>query len=354
MKKLICAVTFLAVSNQDGSAATAPTLESQQLLCETVEFPLEMLGEPTPLAVVTASRTIQFNTAAGAMAVGPNEFTPRFGFTLSESAGSPGSELSIEFDVPIREVLNLPFGVNDPVGPATVTFEMFSGNTSLGAVQGVATVPNGADFAEGSVRLTPSQSFDRITVVSGDATREFAIGRFTVCDKVIVDGDLDYDGDVDLNDFDMLSSCAGGSGIQMPFPCSRSDFDGDGDVDCDDVTVFDGIIPGGLGKLPDGDADNIADACDNCPEHFNPGQADCTMDGIGDVCWLADGGAQDCNGNGLPDGCETDCNFNGLHDDCDISAGTSFDCDGNGVPDECQQDCDADGLPDVCDPDKCP
>jgi hypothetical protein len=72
----------------------------------------------------------------------------------------------------------------------------------------------------------------------------------------------------------------------------------------------------------------------------------------------------DCNGNGIPDDCDTDCNGNGIIDDCDIAAtpeceacypavaGLSEDCDGNGVPDECtfspDTDCDANGILDAC------
>jgi hypothetical protein len=51
--------------------------------------------------------------------------------------------------------------------------------------------------------------------------------------------------------------------------------------------------------------------------------------------------AEDCNGNGVPDGCElgsgisADCNQNNLLDECDIASGASFDCDGNSIPDDC-------------------
>ena len=44
-----------------------------------------------------------------------------------------------------------------------------------------------------------------------------------------------------------------------------------------------------------------------------------------------------------------DCNANDVDDDQDIADGFSQDCDGNGVPDECQTDGDGDGLIDVCD-----
>ena len=46
----------------------------------------------------------------------------------------------------------------------------------------------------------------------------------------------------------------------------------------------------------------------NCPSNYNPDQADCDHDGVGDVCTIAnckgDPSCMDCNGNGVPDGCE--------------------------------------------------
>ena len=46
-----------------------------------------------------------------------------------------------------------------------------------------------------------------------------------------------------------------------------------------------------------------------------------------------------------------DCNENGIADDEDIASGTSEDCDGDGVPDECETllDSDGDGVPDCAD-----
>ena len=43
---------------------------------------------------------------------------------------------------------------------------------------------------------------------------------------------------------------------------------------------------------------------DNCPELFNPNQEDCNLNGIGDVCDIADQSETDCNLNGIPDSCE--------------------------------------------------
>ncbi|MFH0981179.1 MAG: hypothetical protein V2A79_06550 [Planctomycetota bacterium] len=88
----------------------------------------------------------------------------------------------------------------------------------------------------------------------------------------------------------------------------------------------------------DQDGDGIPNESDNCPEHYNPSQADCDSNGIGDAC---EPGATDCNTNDIPDDCDIaagtsmDCNVNTVPDECDIAAGTSLDLDSNGVPDEC-------------------
>ena len=69
----------------------------------------------------------------------------------------------------------------------------------------------------------------------------------------------------------------------------------------------------------DQDGDGVSNEADNCPKDYNPTQADCDSNGVGDACQP---GAIDCNGNGIPDA-------------CDIFGGTSLDADGNGTPDEC-------------------
>ncbi len=67
--------------------------------------------------------------------------------------------------------------------------------------------------------------------------------------------------------------------------------------------------------------------------------------------------AGDCQGDGIPDGCQllgNDCNNNNVPDDCDISGGIASDCNSNIVIDSCETedgraaDCNVNDVPDVC------
>ncbi|MFM8817743.1 MAG: dockerin type I domain-containing protein, partial [Phycisphaerales bacterium] len=69
---------------------------------------------------------------------------------------------------------------------------------------------------------------------------------------------------------------------------------------------------------PDRDSDGVSDLADNCLDVFNPSQADCDGDGIGNAC---DSGG-DFNGNGIPDDCEciADLYVDGLVNGVDLGA----------------------------------
>lgn len=83
--------------------------------------------------------------------------------------------------------------------------------------------------------------------------------------------------------------------------CDAVDIAGGSSADCNANGTPDECEP-----QTDSDADGVIDICDNCPDLFNPEQADCDDDGIGDACALAEELVDDCNGNGVPDACDLD------------------------------------------------
>ncbi len=136
---------------------------------------------------------------------------------------------------------------------------------------------------------------------------------------------------------------------------------------------FDSVILGSILT-----ANGHAMALDNVRVQVFP---DCNGNGLPDGCDLdcaAQGGtcalpgcglSQDCNTNEIPDECDIadcigdpecgDCNSNTVPDECDISNLTSDDCNTNGIPDECEladcagqpacDDCNLNDIIDECD-----
>ncbi len=68
----------------------------------------------------------------------------------------------------------------------------------------------------------------------------------------------------------------------------------------------------GLGAESDGllfscagqPAGYVGSPFDNCPSVYNPDQADCDSNGVGNACEIASGFAPDCDGDSIPDQCE--------------------------------------------------
>jgi hypothetical protein len=165
---------------------------------------------------------------------------------------------------------------------------------------------------------------------------------------------------------------------------AQGDFDGDGVLDVEDNCALVSNADQADGETPF--HDGIGDACDNCPDTYNPFQQDQDADGVGDGC---DNCARlpnpdqtqnpcvdptDIDGDGVPnedDNCEEvwnpfqlnadDDDFGNLCDNCDLVPNDQADNDGDGFGNECdncvdvenpsQRDVDNDGQGDECDDD---
>ncbi|MFH2019977.1 MAG: thrombospondin type 3 repeat-containing protein [archaeon] len=140
-----------------------------------------------------------------------------------------------------------------------------------------------------------------------------------------------------------------------------SDFDGVGDI-CD-VCLLD--------TYNDKDKDSVCSNIDNCPDISNPDQKDSDKDGVGDVCDIcpfdrvndkdADTHCSDvdnCPERYNPG--QEDCDIDGIGDACDTFSFCSLDSDFDGAKDSIdncpslrnpeQKDVDRDGIGDACDP----
>ncbi len=118
---------------------------------------------------------------------------------------------------------------------------------------------------------------------------------------------------LDQDNDDIANACLGGNTTHCPDNCpddwnpDQADVDGDGTGDACDS---------------DNDNDGIDDAADNCPTVPNPNQTDSNADGVGDAC------ESDSDGDTVPDGidnCPTIVNADQANADGD-SRGDACDC----------------------------
>src|SRR3990172_6739869 len=184
----------ITLADEKGTGATP---------CRKVEFAGNLLGETTPLFISSGTSTVELSSSPHPhrFQVGSNMFTSAVGYLLAEPLGMAGSTLTLSFNPAVREIRKLPLAVNDATGPATLEIGIFQGDTLIDSVTATARVANGAPFAEATINLLPGQPFNRVSLMSGDPTKEFAVSGFEVCLEPVNRGDLDRDGDIDEQDF---------------------------------------------------------------------------------------------------------------------------------------------------------
>jgi hypothetical protein len=106
------------------------------------------------------------------------------------------------------------------------------------------TIGGGADMSSstGEYEATGTAGQPDAGVMSGGtytATGGFLPG-------VVIPGDCDGDGDVDLDDFAGLDLCLAGPGGGLAAGCGCLDFDSDNDVDLGDFAGFEVVFTGSL------------------------------------------------------------------------------------------------------------
>ncbi|MEW5873842.1 MAG: thrombospondin type 3 repeat-containing protein [Candidatus Zixiibacteriota bacterium] len=151
-------------------------------------------------------------------------------------------------------------------------------------------------------------------------------------------GDVDGDGFADLLVGGYLHDAAGDdAGRAYIFNCLDTDHDGI-------VDDFDNCPEVYNPLQADGDADGRGDVCDNCPVDFNPDQLDSDLDNQGDVC-------DPCPLDPLDD--QDNDGFCADVDNCPtISNPSQANNDGDVLGDACDPDDDNDGIADAAD--NCP
>jgi hypothetical protein len=199
------------------------------------------------------------------------------------------------------------------VYPPVVTYTCIQGLRSLG---GNGNIPDNPLFidADGPDDISGTED-DDLRLLPRSPCIDAGDNEAVPQDNADIDGDLDttelHPFDLDRNPRFVDDLCMDDVGNPHPdFPC---------------VHIVDmGAYEYQASSKDDPDGDGVTGCRDNCPVHWNPRQADCNRDGLGDVCALVLDVSEDCNQNDKPDG-------------CDITEGTSTDDDANGVPDECQR-----------------
>jgi hypothetical protein len=157
----------------------------------------------------------------------------------------------------------------------------------------------------------------------------------------------------------LLASASPPSGTQFPIGITQVEVIAVDSAENADSCYFNVTV-----ILNDPDGDGLPNWADNCPEFYNPDQADTDSDGIGDscdTCTDTDGDgfgnpqypANTCDVDNCPDVLnpdQADTDSDGIGDSCDTC--TDTDGDGFGNPNYPANICDVDNCPDVYNPDQ--
>ncbi len=121
-----------------------------------------------------------------------------------------------------------------------------------------------------------------------------------------------------------------------------------------------GDVEPSFGPQPDGDADGVGNACDNCLQSTDPDQTDTDGDGLGNPCdncsTISNPNQANNDGDALGDACDPDDDNDGVldgADNCPFTANANqANNDGDAQGDACDPDDDNDGVLDAAD--NCP
>lgn len=123
-------------------------------------------------------------------------------------------------------------------GSGATSHRVYFGTSSPGSFQ----IETADTVFDPGALLAGTTYFWRIDEVNASGTTPGDVWEFTT--RATVAPDLNRDGDVDHDDYDLFNPCASGPGVSVEDGCENRDFDADGDIDQVDFGVFQRCLSG--------------------------------------------------------------------------------------------------------------